>query len=266
MIIHTSVWEIHFYVKYTASMSTEQISARKIVGCFGISIVLAILVCCLFYGAFSWYWSMAWSATPQEREKWATEDVEKAIQSAREDGVLGLYTPWFFAADETFYTTKRFQMLRNLQGIRSLYVCGFLNSYVPTDSVAAIASMSDLEEVFFQNTFFENGALIELSRLPKLKILSFWGCRFDAASLESFAEHGELRTLKIRWPFPNASENRETHQLPPTEHQEMLEALVTLKHLEKLSLQDSFRGDEEFLKQHLPNTNIEFENFGLDIP
>lgn len=241
-------------------MSTKHDFPFKRIAVIGVFvfIVLAFFV----YGVYLVISPWNFSATPEEE----IERINQEIQNAKQkDGHLMLFLPWF-GAEREFYATTQFQLLRNQQGIRYLYSCGYVDNPVPKDSVAAIASMLDLEGISFQNTFFEDGAISELNQLPKLKNLQFWGCRFDAESLKSFAEHGQLCSLSILWPFPNEQSDNESHRMPPNEYRELLDAVACLKQLEDLTLQESFCPEEEFLKRELSNTNIVFDDNGFDIP
>ena len=57
-----------------------------------------------------------------------------------------------------------------------------------------------------------------------------------------------------------------THTIAPKEQAKIVEPLRQFTHLKKLILQECFRSDEETLRQHLPGTEIEFDNVSYDIP
>lgn len=231
--------------------------------------LLSITLCFAVWVAHQLCSGYVWYTPPARRIEMEIERVQRAVEQARENGRLELGLPFFYGETEyEFFKTQQFAMIDGLKGIRSFYCCGYCGRAVlPRESVSVLARMSDLEEIYIQNVFFQPGALSELKEMPKLEKLSFWSCRFDADSLHTLAGLPELKSLKILNPFPEGAGEDSQSSLPsPQEQQRLVEILGTFSQLEKLELHDCFQAHEETLKTLLPHAKITFNDIGLDIP
>lgn len=232
------------------------------VGCLLLLLGIPLVVCI----SLQLMWFSAWNVSPSERIRMDAEATAEAIQNARETGRLLLFRSWFSGSKE-FFAGKMFEMIRDLPEVRYLYCNGYPDASISAKAVDAVATMPDLEEIHFHIVCFENQALLEMQNMKKLKLLQFWGCKIDGDDLKCLAELKELRILKIYWPLPNdRAGTGEFHQMPSEDQRKIIESLCTLTPLKKLVLEDSFRNDDETLKQHLPETEIIFESIGYDIP
>ena len=232
--------------------------------CLIIACVTVILLCSgLFYFTFLWY--RAWHRTPEEIEASEIKRMQRSIEDSRETGRLVLFPDFWYAAPE-FYATKQFKMIRDLKGIRSFECCGYLKVPVSAESVAAISTLTDLEEIHLMNMLFEDQALLALQDLPKLGKISFYGCTVDIASLKHIGQFEQVESLTFLCPIPFTGSNETVHHIDSELQRQYVESLCLFKHLKNLHLQEFFRSDDEALKQHLPDTNITFEERGIDIP
>jgi len=230
-------------------------------------IIVCVTVILLCSGAlyFNYLWYRAWHRTPEEIEAFEIERMQRSIDNSRESGRLILYPDFWYGAPE-FYATKQFQMIRDLKGIRSFECCGYLKVPVPAESVAAISTLTDLEEIHMMNMLFEDQALLALQDLPKLNKISFYGCTVDDISLRHIGQFGQIESLKILCPMPFTGSNETVHRIDPEMQRRYVESLCRFKHLKNLHLHECFRSDDETLRQHLPDTNITYVEIGIDIP
>ena len=207
-----------------------------------------------------------WSKPSAEQiEKRETEYLLKNIEEAKQDGILHLYPDWFYNVPD-FYANKQFVMIHGLTGIRELYLIGYPKVPVAKTAIENLSSLSDLEKIYFQNVMFATDAMSGINGLPELRELSLYGCDFDATSLEHLATLTQVKTLKILCPMHGVLTTGPPHTIEPKEQAKIVETLERFAHLKKLILQECFRSDEETLRQHLPDTEIEFNDIGYDIP